>query len=119
MGFRARRQGFLDGGAQSRAFVVAVVVPALGGNPVEVRDRPPQHRGSPDFPGAGAFQQRVAGGVAFDADGVEAGGRVLDGEVEAEGVAFAGGCGGPAQRADVLADDLAEAVVPLDRKSVV
>lgn len=37
MGFRARRQGFLDGGAQSRAFVVAVVVPALGGNPVEVR----------------------------------------------------------------------------------
>ncbi len=68
---------------------------------------------APDFPGAGAFQQRVAGGVAFDADGVEAGGRVLDGEVEAEGVAFAGGRGGPAQRADILADDLAEAIVPL------
>ncbi len=55
----------------------------------------------------------MAGRIAFDANGVETRGGVLDREIQAEGIAFVGAGGWPAEGLEVLADRADEAVTLL------
>jgi len=71
---------------------------------MDMRDGAVQHGRSPNFPGAGTFQQIVARRIALDADCVQARAWILDGEVETESVALTCGSSLPSQGMNVFTD---------------